>query len=189
MPGLKTLFAMSALVLAVAGFGGSARHTSVSAPRPAQPQWIDAPRVEFGFIKSLTPLGSGYRLRFDLHALFEPDQTGLAACVDNHECRPGTTSFPDDTYDHDFKYVVTYLVPADAAVQLVGIPPKPNPTVTARYFYAFVHGSNPRHIRTQATLGRFALDEFVFYIEVSNSDAARPDGFDRVLGLVQVFHP
>jgi hypothetical protein len=187
MPVLKTFVAMSAVVLAVSGCGGSAKHTSVSTPPPSQPRWMDAPRVEFGFIKSLTPLGSGYVLRFDLHELFGPDKTGLAACIDNHECRPGTTSFLDDTYDHDFKYVVTYYVPADAAVQLVGIPPKPDPNVTARYFYAFAHGKNPRHVQTQATLGRFALSEFGFYIEISN--AYTPHGFERVIGLVQVFHP
>jgi hypothetical protein len=188
MLGLKTLVAVSVLVLAVLGCGGSAKHKSLATAAATQPRWMDAPQVEFGFIKSLTPLGSGYRLRLDLHELFGPDETGLAACIDNHECPHGTTGFLDDTYDHDFKYVVTYYLPANAGVQLVGFYPKPDPKVTARYFYAFAHGKNPRHVQTQASPGRYALSEFGFYVEVSNAHAPR-DGFEHVLGLVQVFHP
>lgn len=147
-----------------------------------------APLVEYGRITSLTRLGRGYELRFDLHLLFGPDKTGLAACVDNHECPPGVRGFLDDTYDHDLKFVVTYYMRPATPVDLVSASGQfPYPRVTAQYFYGLVHGHNPRHVRVMAP-GAFALSEFAFDIEIGRSSAST-HGYETVTRLFQVYHP
>jgi hypothetical protein len=142
--------------------------------------------VTLGRIRSLTPLGSGYKLRLDLYLLFGPDKTGIAACVDNHECPRGQQGFLDDTYEHDLHYVVTYYMPPTTPVTLVG--DNTYPRVTARYFYGFVHGRNPRHLLLQEQPGPAALHDFGVYVQVSKAPPPSGD-FERVLRMGQVYHP
>jgi len=175
-------------VVVMAGCSGKIVVKRSAATSPALPWPYTAARVEYGWIRSLTPLDRGYELRFDLGLLFGPDKTGIAACVDNHECPPGTTGFLDDSYVHDLKYVVTYYVPPTAAVELVsGSGQFPYPTVTARYLYGLAHGRNPRHVHLQAP-GRLALHEFGFDIDVGDSEGPH-HGYEAVTRLFQVFHP
>lgn len=79
--------------------------------QPALPWYSRAPDVTLGWIKSLTPLGAGYKLRLDLYLLFGRDKTGIAACVDNHEMSAQPGGILDDKYEHDLHYLVTYYVP------------------------------------------------------------------------------
>ncbi len=153
---------------------------------PALPWPETTPRVEFGYVKSFTPLQQGYKLRLELHLLFTVDKTGLAACIDNHDCPPGTNNFLDDTYDRDLRYVITYFVPPTAPVQLVSFSGQRPPTVTARYFYGLVHGRNPRHVQVMAR-GPDALNEFAFYVEVAPPLSL--GHYESVMRLYQQFHP
>ena len=171
-------------VAVLAGCGG-AKPKSEQSPPPL-PWYFRAPQVELGFARSLTPLGGGYKLRLDLYLLFGPDKTGIAACVDNHECPRGQKGFLDDSYEHDLNYVVTYYVPPTTPVTLVG--DQTYPQVTARYFYEYLHGRNPRHLVIQSQPRPSSLGEFGFYVQIS--DAQSPgEGFERVLRMGQVYHP
>lgn len=167
------------------------RNAPSVAAKPKPSAWVSAPQVEYGRIVSLTPLGEGYKLRFDLQLIFGPDKTGIRACIDNHECPPSQDNFTDDTYIHDLKYVLTYYLPPTASVELVGFYPKPDPVVTARYFYSFTRGHNPRHIQAMAT-GASALSDFAFDIQVGNIHGPSKNyfkGFQSVTKMFQVYHP
>jgi hypothetical protein len=182
------LAGLVALLATGCGSKRSAGHTTTAAtPTIATVPWPETtPRVEFGTIRSFTPLGAGYELRLDLQLLFGPDKTGLAACIDNHECRKGTTGFDDDSYGHDLHYVVTYYAPPATPVELVSFTAKTPPIVTARYFYGLAHGRNPRHIQVMAR-GADALREFGFYVEVSPRFSAKR--YQSVLRMYQQYHP
>ena len=189
---LKNSVVVSLIVLAAAGFGGSATHAGGKhkgySTSSTDPKWLSGPFVQYGVIKSFTKRGSGYKLRLDLHELFGDDKTGTAACIDNHECPRGTTSFLDDHYDHDFKYVLTYYVPRDASVQLLAYP-GPDVIVSARYFYGLAHGKNPLHLKVEAQPGPDALSEFGYFIHISLKEPERYQGLEHVTGLLQLYHP
>jgi hypothetical protein len=174
-------------LIALATGCGSSSATKATKNTTSVP-WPDTdPTVEFGFIRSFTPLGQGYKLRLDLHLRFGPDKTGLAACIDTHECRPGTTGFLDDNYDHDLRFVVTYFVPPTASVGLVSFSGEPSPTVTARYFYALAHGRNPRRVQVMAS-GADAIKEFGFFVELAPKTSL-PKGYELVTRMYQQYHP
>ncbi len=181
--------AFAALVgIFAAGCGGAGHPAKHAAPPVAKEPWpYVTPQVEFGTIDSFTPLGTGYELRLALVLRFGPDKTGLAACIDNHECAKGTTGFDDDSYDHDLHYVVTYYVPPSTPVTLVSFSTPSPPTVTAKYFYGLAHGRNPRHIKVMAA-GADALREFAFYVQVA-PQAQRTKTFESVLRIYQQYHP
>jgi hypothetical protein len=182
------------LALAVAVAAGGCAHTSVKATTSttssaaALPWPESTPHVVFGSVKSFTPLGRGYKLQLDLQLRFSVDKTGLAACIDNRECAPGTASFPDDTYDHDLKYVVTYYVPQTAPVDLVTFAGGSGyDRVTAAYLYGLSLGRNPDHLK-EVTVGQNALHAFAFWVELA-PESALPTTYDPVLRLAQQFHP
>ena len=181
----KVIAAVALVGLILSGCGGTAKHKAAAPRIGANPWWLYAPQLEFGQVRSLTPLGRGFKLRFDLHLLFGVDKTGFDACVDNGDCPSTPTSFLDDTYDHDLKYVVTYYVPPGAPVLLASSAVNA-PTVTARYLYGIAHGKNPRHVSLM-TAPRDVLTEFRFYVEVDK--ASRHEDFESVRRLGQVFHP
>jgi hypothetical protein len=181
----KGVAVVALLALTVAGCGGRTTHKAAAPGSLANPWWLYAPPVEFGYIHSITPLGQGFKLRFDLHLLFGVDKTGFDACVDNGDCRHRPTNFLDDTYDHDLKFVVTYYVSPDTPVLLASSAAKA-PTVTARYLYGIAHGKNPRHVSLMVE-PRYILNAFGFYLEVNKTK--RNDGFESVTRLGQVFHP
>ncbi len=187
--------ACAVVVLSLAACGGhGSRKPEQAATRGAlQPGWLSEPTTELGYVDSLTPLGQGYELRLDLHARFGPDATGLAACIDSHECPAGTKGFPDDTYDHDFRYVVTYYVPPGATVALVGATGATTPRVTARYLYGMAHGRNPRRVRAMTTTGADVLREFAFNVRVVDrcgpAKCFTPRSYREVDRLAQLFHP
>ncbi|HEY5099241.1 MAG TPA: hypothetical protein VII54_04200 [Gaiellaceae bacterium] len=174
---IRRAIAIAALALGLAACGGTAT--------PPSPWWMTAPSIQFGFIKSLTPVGGGYKLRLDLHLLFGADKTGIQACIDNGYCKPGAGSLLDDTYETDLKFVVTDFVPAATPVELVG-DSSTAPTVTAAELYALAHGHNPHHIPAMAT-GADALHEFGFYVEAKGGWTG--PGFTPVLRMAQIYHP
>jgi len=150
-----------------------------SAPRVVPPLSA-APDVQFGYVKGLTRLGKAYKLRFDLGVRLA-GRTGAQACIDNDGCRPGTTGLPDDVYDHDFHYVVTYRVPPDARVTMVAAG-RPNPIrITPSELYALAHGRSPLRRRFMDP----TLEHFGFYLEA----VPEHPGFDSVARLEQAYHP
>lgn len=180
-----TLVALAGIL--VAGCGAAHPKKHAAKPVAREPWPYTTPQVFFGTAKSFTPLGSGYKLRLALALRFGPDKTGLAACIDNHECAKGTTSFDDDSYGHDLHYVVTYYVPPNTPVELVSFSTPNSPTVSARYFYGLAHGRNPRHIKVMAN-GADALREFAFYVRVA-PQAQRTKNYESVQRIYQQYHP
>jgi hypothetical protein len=176
-----TGFAAVAVVTLAGGCGGSgsATHPQYRATPLVERRTI----VESGRIEALTPLGKGYELRFDLHIrLF--GKTAVQTCIDNHDCPPGTTGFPDDAYDKDLKFVLTYQVPASAKVTVFnGTTPV---SITPRALYALTKGMNPRHLQ----LGDPDISDLTFDIEVTPVQGPAVEyQFDSVTRLEQVFVP
>jgi hypothetical protein len=157
-------------VAAAAGCGGA----------KTPPPLSDGPFVQFGYVRSLTPVGTSYRLRFDL-ALRLSGATAARACVDNDRCPTGTSGFPDDVYDRDLHYVLTYRVPRGARVTLVASGHPTALSVTPAELYGLAHGRNPRRLRVMDP----TLAHLGFYVEVE--PAAR--GLDVVTRLEQAYHP
>ena len=148
----------------------------------APPPLGERPVVEFGYIRALTRQASGYNLRFDL-TLRLSGKTAIDACIDNDGCARSTGGFPDDVYYRDLHYVLTYRVPPDARVTLVGANPRLSPEITPRELYDLAHGRNPRHRRLQDP----RLRQLGFYIEVVPSGLwTRLDSATR---LEQVYQP
>jgi hypothetical protein len=188
---LAAVAAALLVVSAPACGGSSARHPGKpQASGAASPWWQTTPTLLFGYARSLTPLAHGYLLRLDLVKRFGPDETGLHACADNHECPAGTSDFPDDTYDHDFRYVVTYYIAPATPVDLVGAGLATTPRVTARYFYGMIRGRNPRRVRTMMR-AHDLLPGFGFYVEIGHRHGPthRLTDYESVERMAQIYHP
>jgi hypothetical protein len=101
-----------AAVLAVAG--ALAAWAVASLPLFSPPRQI----TEFGYVRSVTPKGSGYLLRFD-PALWLEGETANAAAAADGVVKPGE-AVPNDYYirNPDHK-LLTYELPADARVTVL----------------------------------------------------------------------
>ncbi len=185
---MRTTLLLVPLVLALgmAGCGGKASPKKTTVHRPPSTPWFDRsyPDIEFGYIKSVAPLGKGYKLRLDLHLLFGPSPTGIQACIDDHACPPGTKGFLDDHWDHDLKFVLTYYLPPSADITLVGTSLAPV-SVTAAQFYGLTRGQNPSGLK-DVTIGAAVFQEFGYDLMVKPSAQSQ---FDTAVRLHQVFHP
>jgi hypothetical protein len=148
----------------------------------APPPLTVRPTIEFGYVKSLSRDGAGYRLRLDL-ALRLTGRTAIAACIDNDHCRRDTRGFPDDVYYRDLHYVLTYRVPADARVTVLASNPTRSVRITTRELYDLAHGRNPRRRRLEDA----RLRHLGFYVEVVPSGSWTR--FDAAIRLEQVFQP
>jgi hypothetical protein len=138
------------------------------------------PTVQFGYVKSITRLGTAYKLRFDLGVRLS-GETAVRACIENDGCPPRTTGFPDDVYQHDLGYVLTYRVPPNARVLMVAAG-RPTPIrVTPAELYSFMRGRDPRHLRLMDP----TLKHLGFYVETK----PRYPGFDEATRLEQAYHP
>jgi hypothetical protein len=181
-----SLLAAVVLGLGLTGYGGTGTPEKTTAHRPPATPWYDKSYadIEFGYIKSLTPLGKGYKLRIDLHMVFGPSKTGVQACVDRHECAPGTRGFLDDHWDHDLKFVLTYFLPPTASITLIGASLAPM-SVTSHQFYELSRGHNPTHLK-DVTTGADVFRDFGYEVMVGVS---APNQFDAAARLYQVFHP
>ena len=81
--------------------------------------------VEFGYVKSLTPKGDRYQLRFD-PAWFLSGVTANTAAAEDGSVEPGQP-VPNDNYRvNETHRLLTYLVPADAHVTVLTKGGEPN---------------------------------------------------------------
>jgi hypothetical protein len=99
--------------------------------------------VIYGHIKSLTPSGGRYVLRFDPAWLLEGSTAEKAAVADG--VLPPGQPVPNDNYTRDDSHkLLTFLVPRTARVTVLtrGIHPTP---VTVAEFAQLLKGRNPKH--------------------------------------------
>jgi hypothetical protein len=171
--------------IALVAFVASLAQASASARTRSQPWYVQPEQVDYGYIRSVTPLGAGYKLRFELYRrLDSSSKTDVQACIDSHACPPGTTGWPDDVRDEDLHYLLTLYLPPSAEIVLVGSNVQPV-RASARQLYRLGRGENPAHLPLMARTAGF-LDELGFYVEVV---AGRPKQFDSAIRLAQVYHP
>jgi hypothetical protein len=140
-------------------------------------QFAGPPRtlVQYGYVRTLVPSGSGYRLRFD-PALFLSGQTAARAAAEDGAVPPGEP-VPNDYYvRNETRKELTYGVPANAKVTVVtneflsGIQ---STRIAVSELAAIVKGKNPKQ---RKLFGRY----LGFW--------ARIDG-DRVIALDQQYQP
>ena len=103
--------------------------------------------VFYGHVKSLTPSGKRYLLRFDPAWLLE-GTTGQHAAVEDGVLPPGEP-VPNDNYTRDESHkLLTFLVPKTARVTVLtngGTKGIANTPVTVAEFAQILKGKNPRH--------------------------------------------
>ena len=142
-PGL--LLAVALVVLAGCGDTKTVTETvttTVTVDR-TQKQGAGPPEVrwEYGYVKSLTVKGAGYVLRFDPAWLLSGETANVAAAEDG-AVEPGQP-VPNDNYVVDEGHrLLTYLVPADAAVTVLADSPTGTP-ITVAQIARLVAGDNP----------------------------------------------
>jgi hypothetical protein len=97
--------------------------------------------VQFGYIKSMTPKGGGYELRFD-PAWFLMGETANVAAAEDGAVEPGEP-VPNDNYRLDEGHrLLSYLVPATARVTVLKDSPDGRP-ITVAQLAQLVAGKNP----------------------------------------------
>lgn len=150
---------------------------SVSAAATAIGQFAGPPRtlVQYGYVRSLTPSGGGYQLRFD-PALWLSGETANRAAVEDGAIPRGET-VPNDYYvRNETKKELTYAVPANAKVTVLtneflsGIQ---STRIPVSELAAIVKGRNPRE---RKLFGRY----LGFWARIVG---------DRVLALDQQYQP
>lgn len=103
--------------------------------------------VFYGHIKSLTPSGKRYVLRFDPAWLLEGTTAQQAAVADG-VLSPGEP-MPNDNYTRDESHkLLTFVVPRTARVTVLttgGTKGIANTPVTVAEFVKILEGKNPRH--------------------------------------------
>lgn len=151
----RGLFAVGLALVAAAGCGGTKTVTvtvpgptkTVTDTAPAKARGLGAPRqvLEFGYIKSLTPAGAHYMMRFD-PAWFLTGITANTAAAEDGAVEPGQP-VPNDNYVLDEGHrLLTYLIPAGARVTVLtnqadaGITATP---VTVAQLAEIVNGQSP----------------------------------------------
>jgi hypothetical protein len=110
------------LVVAVVAFlptacGSTKTVTKTVTVDTAAKRGVGAPSelVQFGYIKSMTPKGGGYEMRFD-PAWFLMGETANVAAAEDGAVEPGEP-VPNDNYRLDEGHrLLTYIVPANARV-------------------------------------------------------------------------
>jgi hypothetical protein len=102
--------------------------------------------VQFGYIKSVTPKGKAYELRFD-PALFLTGETANRAAADDGVIKPGE-SVDNDYYirNPDHK-LLTYKLPAGVPVTVLTVTTGPIATtkISVAELSQLVKGKNPKH--------------------------------------------
>lgn len=95
--------------------------TLVASPAAPKPTQFAAPPpaiVHFGYVRALVPAGSAFRMRFD-PALWLSGETANRAAVEDGIIRPGE-AVPNDYYiRNETRELLTYTVPANAAVTVM----------------------------------------------------------------------
>ena len=164
--------ALAALVvgLAAAGVLGGLYATKSPGTKTAAP--CGEQRL-FGYIRSLTRKGNGYRMQFD-PALFTTGVTANIAAAQDHVIAPGT-SMPDDSYVvNESKRTYLYLVPPSTPVRVlktssdIGL----GSPITVAYLAQLVSGTRPMTLWEPLDTG------FWMWVHV-----------DTACSLTQQFHP
>jgi hypothetical protein len=136
------------LVVAVVAFlstacGGTKTVTKTVTVDTAAKRGVGAPSelVQFGYIKSMTPKGGGYEMRFD-PAWFLMGETANVAAAEDGAIEPGEP-VPNDNYRLDEGHrLLTYIVPANARVTALtnGVE---GTRITVSELAQLVRGKNP----------------------------------------------
>jgi len=131
------------LLALVAGCGGTKTVTQTVTVDATAKKGVGAPlqTVLFGHIKSLTPKGADYELRFD-PALFLTGETANVAAAEDGAVDPGQP-VPNDNYVVDEGHrLFTYKVPADAHVTVL-LDGVEGSTITVGELAKIVKGKDP----------------------------------------------
>jgi hypothetical protein len=137
------LFLAAVVALALTACGSTKTVTKTVTVDAATKRAVGAPSelVEFGYLKSMTPQGGGYKLRFD-PAWFLMGETANVAAAEDGAVEPGEP-VPNDNYRLDEGHrLLTYLVPANARVTVLKDSPDGRP-ITVAQLAQLVAGKNP----------------------------------------------
>ena len=125
---MRRAVCFGAVLVLVAGCGGTKTVTRTVTVDSSAKRGVGAPleRVEFGYIKSLEPKGTGYELKFD-PAWFLAGETANRAAAEDGAVPPGEP-VPNDHYVVDEGHrVLTYRVPPNAKVTVLVDGPESKP--------------------------------------------------------------
>jgi hypothetical protein len=139
----RALLLGALLALAAAGCGSTKTVTKTVTVDATAKSGVGAPleRVEFGYVKSLVPKGSGYVMRFDPAWLLSGETANVAAAEDG-AVEPGQP-VPNDNYIVDEgQRLLTYIVPASVRVTVLTEGPDGTP-ITVAQLAQLVRGKNP----------------------------------------------
>jgi hypothetical protein len=129
-----------AAILAVASVAAAPSTRASTRLPPAVPA---GQMVFYGHIKSLTPSGGRYVLRFDPAWLLEGTTAEQAAVADG--VLPAGAPVPNDNYTRDESHkLLTFVVPRTARVTVLTRGPRSTPVAVAE-FAELLEGRNPRH--------------------------------------------
>jgi hypothetical protein len=139
----RALFLGALLALVAAGCGTTKTVTKTVTVDATAKSGVGAPleRVEFGYVKSLVPKGSGYVMRFDPAWLLSGETANVAAAEDG-AVEPGQP-VPNDNYIVDEgQRLLTYIVPAGARVTVLAEGVNGTP-ITVAQLAQIVTGKHP----------------------------------------------
>lgn len=165
--------ALALFLFVVTGCGSTKAVTKTVTVSATAKSGVGSPRevVEFGYVKSLKPKGSGYEMRFDPAWLLTGKTANQAALEDT-----GSTDVPNDSYVvNESTRAYTFLVPANARVRVLTAGSNLNGTpITVAQLAQLAAGKNPlpKPLFEPISTG--------FWISIRN---------DNVESLEQQYHP
>ncbi len=170
---IRIILCCTLLSLVVVGCGSTKTVTRTVTVSATAKSGVGSPRevVEFGYIRSLKPKGSGFEMRFDPAWLLTGKTANQAALEDT-----GSSDVPNDSYKvNESPRAYTYIVPANAQVRVLTAGANLNGTpITVAQLAQLVKGKNPfpKPLFEQISTG--------FWISIKN---------DTVGSLQQQYHP
>src|SRR3989441_8582974 len=114
---MRIILCCTLLSLVVVGCGSTKTVTRTVTVSATAKSGVGSPRevVEFGYIRSLKPKGSGFEMRFDPAWLLTGKTANQAALEDT-----GSSDVPNDSYVvNESRRAYTYIVPANAQVRVL----------------------------------------------------------------------
>jgi hypothetical protein len=160
-------------LLLVTGCGGTKTVTKTVTVSATAKSGAGSPRevVEFGYVKSLKPTGTGFEMRFDPAWLLTGKTANQAALEDT-----GSSDVPNDSYVvNESTRAYSFIVPADAQVRVLTSGSNLGGTpITVAQLGLLVNGRNPfpKPLFEPISTG--------FWISIRN---------DKVGSLQQQYHP
>ena len=139
---MRIILCCTLLSLVVVGCGSTKTVTRTVTVSATAKSGVGSPRevVEFGYIRSLKPKGSGFEMRFDPAWLLTGKTANQAALEDT-----GSSDVPNDSYVvNESPRAYTYIVPANAQVRVLTAGANINGTpITVAQLAQLVKGKNP----------------------------------------------